>query len=162
MLLSFPERRWWAYRLGKAASFDLLRVNPMASVPDGRGGVRFHVDTLDPYSARARASFLVAAAAELGISEDVAKRDLGRVLLVCEQLADQVVTDAQTPIDEPTPHDGRRTHPRPSPCCATPKLVSRIVVDSARAGVVGEATNCLVGYLTATSRNQRPHLLMWS
>lgn len=101
VLLSFGERRWRVRGLGKASSFDLLRVNVMCSVPDGRGGIRFHVDTLDLYSARARASFLVAASAELGVTEDVVKRDLGRVLLACEQLADQVVTDAQTPVDEP-------------------------------------------------------------
>ena len=33
-----------------------------------------------------------------------------------------------------------------------PGLVARIVADFAAAGVVGEATNCLVGYLAATSR----------
>ena len=63
VLLSFGERRWRVRGLGKASRFDLLRVNLMVSVPDGRGGVRFHVDTLDLYAARARASFLVAAAA---------------------------------------------------------------------------------------------------
>ena len=77
MLLSFGERRWRVRGLGKASSFDLLRVNLMVSVPDGRGGVRFHVDTLDLYAARARTAFLVAAAAELAVGEDVIKRDLG-------------------------------------------------------------------------------------
>ena len=33
-----------------------------------------------------------------------------------------------------------------------PQLVARITTDFTRAGVVGEATNCLVGYLAATSR----------
>ncbi len=151
VLLSFGERRWRVRGLGKASSFDLLRVNVMASVPDGRGGIRFHVDTLDLYSARARASFLVAAAAELGLGEDVVKRDLGRVLLACEQLADQVVTDAQTPVDEPP----RMTDAERAEALALlrdPELVARIVADFARAGIVGEATNCLVGYLAATSR----------
>lgn len=151
VLLSFAERRWRVRGLGKASSFDLLRVNVMASVPDGRGGIRFHVDTLDLYSARARASFLVAAAAELGVGEDVVKRDLGRVLLACEQLADQVVTDAQTPVDEPP----RMTDAEKAEALALlrdPELVARIVADFAAAGIVGEATNCLVGYLAATSR----------
>lgn len=151
VLLSFAERRWRVRGLGKASSFDLLRVNLMASVPDGRGGIRFHVDTLDLYSARARASFLVAAAAELGVTEDVVKRDLGRVLLACEQLADQVVTDAQTPVDEPP----RMTDAEKAEALALlrdPELVARIVADFAAAGIVGEATNCLVGYLAATSR----------
>jgi DNA primase len=151
VLLSFGERRWRVRGLGKASSFDLLRVNLMVSVPDGRGGIRFHVDTLDLYAARARAAFLVAAAAELAVGEDVVKRDLGRVLLACEDLADQVVTAAQTPVDEPP----RMTDAEKTAALALlrdPRLVARIVADFATAGVVGEATNCLVGYLAATSR----------
>lgn len=38
VLLAFGERRWRVRGLGKASSFDLLRVNLMVSVPDGRGG----------------------------------------------------------------------------------------------------------------------------
>ncbi len=151
VLLAFGERRWRVRGLGKASSFDLLRVNLMVSVPDGRGGVRFHVDTLDLYAARARAAFLVAAAAELAVTEDVVKRDLGRVLLACEDLADQVVTAAQAPVEEPP----RMTEAEKTQALALlrdPQLVTRIVADFATAGVVGEATNCLVGYLAATSR----------
>jgi hypothetical protein len=150
-LLSFGERRWRVRGLDRASSFDALRVNVMCSVPDGRGGVRFHVDTLDLYSARARTSFLVAAAVELGVSEDVVKRDLGRVLLACERLADDVVTAAQAPADEPP----RMTDPEKTDALTLlrdPQLVERIVADFAKAGVVGEQTNCLVGYLAAVSR----------
>ncbi len=151
VLLNFGERRWRVRGLGKASSFDLLRVNLMVSVPDGRGGVRFHVDTLDLYAARARASFLLAAAAELAVGEDVVKRDLGRVLLACEDLADQAVTAAQAPVEEPP----RMTDAEKTQALALlrdPQLVARIAADFAAAGVVGEATNCLVGYLAATSR----------
>jgi len=151
VLLSFAERRWRVRGLGKASSFDLLRVNLMCSVPDGRGGVRFHVDTLDLYAARARTAFLVAAAAELAVGEDVIKRDLGRVLLACEQLADDVIATAQAAVDEPP----RMTEAETAAALALlrdPQLVNRIVADFATAGVVGEATNCLVGYLAATSR----------
>lgn len=151
VLLGFAERRWRVRGLGKASSFDLLRVNLMVSVPDGRGGVRFHVDTLDLYAARARAAFLVAAAAELAVTEDVVKRDLGRVLLACEDLADQVVTAAQAPVEE-TPPMTEAEKTQALALLRDPQLVSRIVADFATAGVVGEATNCLVGYLAATSR----------
>jgi DNA primase len=151
VLLSFGERRWRVRGLTKASSFDLLRVNVMCSVPDGRGGVRFHVDTLDLYSARARTSFLIAAAAELGVGEDVVKRDLGRVLLACERLADDVVTAAQSPVDDPP----RMTDAEKTAALALlrdPALVERVVGDFATAGIVGERVNCLVGYLAAVSR----------
>jgi DNA primase len=79
--LAFGERRWRVRGLDKVSSFNVLRVNVMASVPDGGGGARFHVDTFDQYSARARAVFIAVAAAELSLDQDVVKRDLGRVLL---------------------------------------------------------------------------------
>ena len=49
-------------------------------------GERFHVDTLDLYSAKARAAFVKLAGIELGEAEDVLKHDLGRVLLKLEEL----------------------------------------------------------------------------
>jgi DNA primase catalytic core len=101
--LRFGERRWRVRGLDKASSFDVLRVNVMCSAPDARGGPGFHVDTLDLYSARARAVFVAAAAAELGVDDDVIRRDLGKVLLACERLADEAVTAAQAPADEPEP-----------------------------------------------------------
>ena len=67
MTLAFGERRWRVRGLDKASSFDVLRVNVMCSAPDADRGTRFHVDTLDLYSARARAVFIAAAAAELGL-----------------------------------------------------------------------------------------------
>jgi len=75
--LAFGERRWRVRGLDKASSFDVLRVNVMCSAPDSQGGTAFHVDTLDLYSARARAVFIAAAAAELGLDQDIIKRDWG-------------------------------------------------------------------------------------
>ena len=73
------------------------------------------------------------------------------MLLACEQLADDVIATAQAPVDEPP----RMTDAEKTQALALlrdPALVSRIVADFATAGVAGEATNCLVGYLAATSR----------
>jgi DNA primase len=148
VLLAFGERRWRVRGLDKASSFDVLRVNVMASAPDGG---RFHVDTFDLYSARARAVFIAAAAAELGLDPDVVKRDLGRVLLACERLADEAVSAAQSPQDVPEPmSDADRA--AALALLRDPDLPGRIVSDFARAGMVGEAVNCLVGYLAAISR----------
>ncbi|MDR3660064.1 MAG: hypothetical protein P4L86_06600, partial [Mycobacterium sp.] len=151
VLLSFGERRWRVRGLDKASSFDLLRVNIMVSAPDGRGGVLFHVDTLDLYSARARAGFISAAAAELKLDVDVIKRDLGRVLLACETLADQAVTAAQTAADavEPMTDTDRAAALN---LLRDPQLVERIGADFGSVGMVGETANCLVGYLAAVSR----------
>ncbi|HET7665021.1 MAG TPA: toprim domain-containing protein, partial [Mycobacterium sp.] len=151
VLVSFADRRWRVRGLDKAGSFEVLRVNVMVSAPDGRGGVVFHVDTLDLYSARARAAYITAAAAELKCDDDVVKRDLGRVLLACEQLADQAVSAAQAPADVVEPMSETERAAALS-LLRDPDLIERITDDFAAVGMVGEAANCLVGYLAAVSR----------
>ena len=146
LVVVFGERRWRVRGLHKVSSFDLLRVNVLVGVGD-----RFHVDTLDLYSARARQAFTLTAAAELGLDEGVVKRDLGRVLLACETHAEAVIATAQAPkIIEVVLSDSERRAALELLC--DPLLVERIAADFARVGVVGEATNCLVGYLAALSR----------
>jgi DNA primase len=147
----FGERAWRVRGLDKSSSFEALRVNVMVSAPDGRGEPRFHVDTVDLYSARARAGFIAAAAAELGAEPDVIKKDLGRVLLGCERLADQAVTAAQVPQAGPPPMSERK-RAAALELLRDPDLPGRIVADFARAGMAGEEANCLVGYLAAVSR----------
>lgn len=142
----FGERRWRVRGLHKVSSFDLLRVNVLVAVGD-----RFHVDTLDLYSARARQAFTVTAAAELQLDEGVVKRDLGRVLLACEEHAEAVIAAAQAPArPEVVLSDAQRE--AALELLRDPNLVERITADFAVVGVVGEATNCLVGYLAALSR----------
>jgi len=145
------ERRWRIRGLDKVTSFDLLRLNILVSRHDERHGQVFHVDTLDLYSARARAVFVKAAADELGVSEDVMKRDLARVLLACESLADEAVAAAQQPADTRVELSGEE-RAAALELLRDPGLVERITADFARAGMVGETTNCLVGYLAAISR----------
>lgn len=146
LTVSFAERSWRVRGLGKVTSFDLLRVNVLVRVDD-----RFHVDTLDLYSARARAAFAQMAAAELQLDEGVVKRDLGRVLLACETHAEEVIAAAQAPKTvEVTLSDVERA--AALELLRDPDLVGRVVADFERVGLVGEATNCLVGYLAAVSR----------
>ena len=146
LTVSFGERAWRVRGLGKVTSFDLLRVNVLVRVDD-----RFHVDTLDLYSARARAAFAQMAAAELAVDEGVVKRDLGRVLLACETHAEEVIAAAQAPkVVEVTLSDVERA--AALELLRDPDLVGRVVADFERVGLVGEATNCLVGYLAAVSR----------
>jgi DNA primase len=124
----FGERAWRVRGLDKASSFESLRVNVMCSAPDAAGGSRFHLGTIDLYSARARAAFIAAAAAELGTEPEVVKRDLGRVLLGCERLADQVVTAAQAPADGPPPMSAGQRE-RALALLRDPGLAGRITAD---------------------------------
>lgn len=148
----FGSRRWRVRGLAKVSSFDMLRVNVLVAAGDGvRVDDRFHVDTLDLYSARARAVFTKTAADELRIEEEIVKRDLGRVLLACEEHAEAVMRAAAEPVKvvvEMT--DAERADALT--LLRAPDLLDRIASDFGRVGMVGESTNCLVGYLAAVSR----------
>jgi DNA primase len=151
----FGSRRWRVRGLAKVSSFDMLRVNVLVSKSTGADGVRaddrFHVDTLDLYSARARSVFTKTAADELALDEDVVKKDLGRVLLACEEHAEAVMKAAAEPVKvivEMT--DGERVDALA--LLKAPDLLDRVAADFSKIGMVGEVTNCLVGYLAAISR----------
>ena len=84
-------------------SYELLRVNLLVSGKNTRGESVFHVDTFDLYSARQRTVFLKQASEELGVKEDVIRRDLGHVLLQLEALQDQQIKQALEPEEKEIP-----------------------------------------------------------
>lgn len=152
LVLTIGQRRWRVRGLEKVTSFDLLRVNLLVAADAGDDAAhRFHVDTLDLYSARARAVFVAAAAAELGIEAEVVKADLGRVLLAAEARAEEVITQALEPT-RPEITISPQGRAAALALLKDPDLIGRIEADFATVGMVGETTNCLVGYLAAVSR----------
>jgi len=146
VVITLEDRRYRVRGLGKNLGFDALKVNLLASRGDG-----FHVDTLDLYAARARKQYITEAARELGVEETVLKTDLGRVLLRLEELQEQQVAEALKPKQAlPSLSEAERAAALELLRC--PDLLDRILADFERCGVVGEATNKLVGYLAAVSR----------
>jgi DNA primase catalytic core len=146
------DRRYRIRGLNKNMSYELLKVNVLLSGTTPRGESAFHVDTLDLYSARQRSVFTKQASEELGIKEEVIRRDLGRVLLKLEEMQDEQIRQALAPKDEAvTITDGDRAEAME--LLRDPRLLERIVEDFARCGVVGEETNKLVGYLGVVSRH---------
>lgn len=144
--LAFGDRRYRVRGLARNTTFDSLRVNLLAA-----RGERFHVDTLDVYSARQRAAYVKQAAAELGAEEDVIKADVGKVLIKLEELQDAAVREAmQSKTAAPALTDAETN--AALALLGDPRLLDRIVADFERCGVVGEHTNKLVGYLAAISR----------
>lgn len=144
--LTLGGRRYRVRGLAKNLAYDTLKVNLLVSL-----GERFYVDTLDLYAARARASYTTQAAIELGLSEDVIRADLGRVLLQLEALQDQAIkqTLAPAPVEPALPPE---LEAQALALLRAPDLAERIVQDVAAIGVVGEDSNALVGYLAAVSR----------
>jgi DNA primase len=149
--VEIEDRRWRIRGLGKASSFELLRVNVLVARSHPRRGEVFHVDSLDLYSARARGVFARQAGEELGIAEELVARDLGRVLLTCEEHAERAVQEAQAPR-EPEVQLSEQERERALSLLKDPELVERVVADFERVGMVGEQSNCLLGYLAAVSR----------
>jgi DNA primase catalytic core len=149
--VGIDDRRWRVRGLAKVTSFEVLRLNVLVAREDERRGHLFHVDSFDLYSARARGVFCRQAAEVLGLAEELVARDLGRVLLVCEERAEDAIRQAQTPTDAAVVlSDAERE--RALELLRDPQLVERIARDFAAAGMVGERANCLVGYLAAVSR----------
>jgi len=148
VLMTLGNRRYRVRGLNKNLALDVvLKVNVMVSCGDA-----FHVDTFDLYAPRAKHTFIVQAAVELNVKEDVIRHDLGRVLRKLESLQEKNVQQTLAPkqetkavIDEPDKQDALAL-------LKEPQLLDRILADFERCGVVGEESNKLVGYLAATSR----------
>ena len=140
-------RHWRVRGLAKNLAYEVLKVNVLVAQSEN-----FHVDTFDLYAARARAAYLSQAAAELGAAEDVLKSDLGRVLLKLEALQEQAIQAALTPKAAAQPAMNADEHLAALELLNSPDLPARILADFEAAGVVGESTNKLVGYLAAVSR----------
>jgi len=148
--MTIGDRAWRVRGLERVGGSDALRVNVGVTRVDSALGELFHLDTLDLYTARARAAFVHAAAGEVRVGPEVVRRDLGRLLVACEAHVEQITTAARpaptvvelSAVEEAAALDLLRD----------PDLAGRIVADVERVGVVGEATNVLVAYLAAVSR----------
>ena len=146
LVMVHGDRRWRVRGLDQATSHGALRVNVLAA-----RGERFHVDTLDLYSARSRQAFITAAAGELAVTADIVKADLGKVLLASEQHAERAIAAARQPSSAgPAMSEAERA--AALEFLGDPDLAGRITADFAAAGIAGESASCLALYLAATSR----------
>jgi len=76
-------------------SYDQLKVNMLVSLDE-----RIHLDTFDLYASRPRQAFINQASTELGVQDDVIKKDLGKVLLKLEELQDKQIKHTLEPETE--------------------------------------------------------------
>jgi len=136
------------YRVGgleKTLGSDGLRVALRLKVGD-----RFHLDSLDLARDADRRRFVERAAEETGVSAELLKRDVGRLLLALEQ--------AQTELARPTEAASsvvRLTEAERAEALAwltAPDLVGRLRAAFHKAGIIGEENNTLLAYLAGVSR----------
>jgi DNA primase catalytic core len=146
ILIPLGDRTYRVRGLYKATSYDVLKVNLLVTNDAG-----MHVDSFDLYSARHRQSFIKQASLELGVEENALKKDLGKVLLKLEKLQQQQIEEVKAPKETPVflNDDEQR---EALALLQDPRLLDRILDDFKLAGVVGEETNKLVGYLASVSR----------
>ncbi|MBI3893000.1 MAG: toprim domain-containing protein [Candidatus Wallbacteria bacterium] len=153
--LARAERRYRVRGLAANTRLDALRVNLLAESPLG-----VHVDTLDLFHAKARATFERLASLELGCPEAFVHADILALLRALDELQDSALKKAHPP-KEPTPAVSDTDRADALTLLRDPQLVHRILADFEAAGVVGERTNTLVGYLAAISRKlDRPLALV--
>jgi len=150
VVIALGDRRYRVRGLQKNLSYDVLRVNLLASRDGHEGG--FHVDTLDLYAARQRTGYVKQAASELGVESRIIQQDLGRVLLKLEELQDEQIRRALEPEEEAPVELTSEERAEALELLRAPRLLERVVEDLTRSGVVGEETNKLTAYLAATSR----------
>jgi hypothetical protein len=143
ILIVLGDRRWRVRGLSEEIAGS-LKVNLLVA-----RGERFHVDTLDLYSARSRAVYVAQTVSELGLAEETVKRDLGAVLLKLEALqAERVARPVPSPGEKMTLEEKAEA----LALLRDPRLTDRILADLSACGIVGEETNKLVAYLGALSR----------
>ncbi len=145
--VTFGDRQYRVRGLAKNLSYDVLKINLLATRGEG-----FHVDTLDLYSARQRNAFVKQSALELAIEPRIAKRDVGRVLLALEKLQDEQIKQTLEPEKDARPTMTPAERAEAEALLEAPDLLDRITEDFRRCGMVGEASNTLLGYLAAVSR----------
>lgn len=121
--------------------------NKLKATVKGICDKRFHVDTVDFYSARSR-SYLVRGLAELfGVEEKIIHRDMEKLTLLAEEYAAQTTTETTTPAEIPTQEKEEALR-----FLQSPNLLDEIVADIETLGYTGEESNKLLCYIAAVSR----------
>jgi len=146
VVLQMGPRRYRIRGLAKNLGVDQLKINLLVS-----DGDRFHVDTLDLYTARQRTGFIKHAALELAVEEDTIKKELGQVLRLLEEHQEQHLRETLTPKPSAVTLTAEEREAA-LVLLEDPQLLDRILLDFDRCGLVGEETNKLVGYLALVSR----------
>jgi DNA primase len=149
--VTLGERCYRIRGLARNRATEMLRVTLVV-----RQGAAVFADTVDLYAAHARARCAEQAAKALEAPPEAISQELGNLLLELEQLRDQLLSAGVTSprASQPFALPPMTVSEREAALALLrdPRLLERISADFARAGVVGETTNCLVGYLATLSR----------
>jgi DNA primase len=148
--LDVDGREYRVSGLEKTLGTDALKVALRL-----RHGERFHLDQLDLCRDAERRRFIERAAEETGLTADLLKRDVARLLLAVEQAQAELAKPAEgvAAAVTLTPEEREAT----LTWLREPNLIGRLREAFHLAGIIGEETNTLVAYLAGVSRKlERP------
>lgn len=106
---------------------------------------RFHLDSMNLYSAKDRTTFVREAALLFGEEPALIEADLGRIIALAEEHARRRPSSTNVDVSDEARAEAMEF-------LRDPKLTTRILEDFAALGLVGEEANKLAGYVVATSR----------
>jgi DNA primase catalytic core len=148
--LDVEGREYRVAGLEKTVGTDALKIALRL-----RHGERFHLDQIDLCRDMERRRFVERAAEETGLTADLLKRDLGKLLLAVEQAQMELVKPqgATSQAVTLTPEEREAAlH-----WLREPNLIGRLREAFHLAGIIGEENNTLVAYLAGVSRKlERP------
>ncbi len=143
--IKLGKRSYRVRGLDKNTNLNQLKINILVTHEDG-----MYVDTVDLYAAKARQTFIKQSSLELCLKEEIIKKDIAKIFLKLESLQEQTLTKAEEKT-EGIELDAKEKQ-QAIDYLKHPDLLKNILTDFNNAGVVGEETNKLVGYLAAVSR----------
>lgn len=154
-VLDLDGREYRITGLEKAASVEVLKITLRV-----RCNERFHLDALDLCRDGERRRFAERAAEETGLTPELVKRDLGRVLLAAEQAVEsRQIAEASAAAQgvAAVPELGAAERAEALAWLTAPDLIARLRAAIAAAGIVGESSNALVAFFAGVSRlSERP------
>ena len=139
------DRTWRVRGLAKNTSYESLRLNVMVTRGDA-----FFVDVFEVYLSRQRTAFVKQAAEVLKVDDRILDGDLGKLVLWLEDRIHQEIEKVLEPSKKIEMSEEERA--AALELLRDPKLCDRILADFEKAGVVGEESNKLMGYLAAVTR----------
>jgi DNA primase len=143
--LKIEEREYRVTGLEKTLGTDALKITLRL-----RHGERFHLDQLDLCRDQERRRFIERAAEETGLTTDLLKRDLGRLLLAVEQAQAELLKPQEqaTRVVTLSPEERHEA----LAWLKESNLIDRLRGAFHQAGIIGEEINTLVAYLAGVSR----------
>lgn len=114
---------------------------------------RFHIDTLDLYSARARRSFILETSRLYNEEEEIIEEDLRRIIETAEAFIRENRATESRPVVVTDQARGEALR-----LARKPDLLEVILGDFEKLGCVGEEVNKLLSYIAVTSRKMEEPL----